>query len=257
MDMEQKQSGATRVMAILDVLGSADAVQFPDGMSVSEVARSLGREKSVVSRQLKSLLESGLVARDPAGRYELSWRLFALALRAGDQRLTKNAAPIMLRLTELVRERTYLSVLSDGEVLTVHSESSRRSIEAVGWVGRTIPVNRSSSGMALLLDHEDEHILEIVRRGEDGVSVREAREFLGHVQAARRRGYTVANRIFDPDILGIGAPVRDYSGQITAAINISGPALRIEPHLKVFGGHLLSAVQTLQQALCPPVRSFV
>ncbi|RAX44121.1 IclR family transcriptional regulator [Arthrobacter sp. AQ5-06] len=255
MDMEQKQSGAARVMAVLDVLSSADAARFPDGMTVSDVSRVLGREKSVVSRQLKSLLETGLVARDPDGRYELSWRLFALALRAGDQRLTKAAGPLMFRLTEVVRERSYLTVLSDGQVLTVHSESSRRSIEAAGWVGRTVPVNRSSSGMALLLDHADDHILDIARRGQDGVGLREARVFLARIQDARLKGYTVANRIFDPELLGIGAPVRDYSGRITAAVNISGPALRIEPHINAFSGHLLTAVRTLQQALSPVTHS--
>jgi IclR family KDG regulon transcriptional repressor len=261
MAMEHKrapaaQSGASRVMAILDALTSADPVAFPDGMSVADMARTLGREKSVVSRQLKSLLETGLVSRDDAtGRYELSWRLFALAVRAGDQRLTRLAAPLMLRLTETVRERSYLTVLSDGEVLTVHSESSRRSIEAVNWVGRTVPVNRSSSGMALLLDHDDKHILEIVRRGADGVPAREAREFLAEVQQARKRGYTVANRVFDPELLGIGAPVRDFSGRIKAAVNISGPAFRIEPHIQTFAGHLLATVRSLQSSLCPDGRS--
>ncbi|GAB4100742.1 IclR family transcriptional regulator [Sinomonas halotolerans] len=250
------QSGASRVMAILDVLSAADASAFPDGLSVADVSRLLGREKSVVSRQLKSLLETGLVARDEeSGRYDLSWRLFALAVRAGDQRLTKLAAPLMLRLTEAVRERTYLTVLSDGEVLTVHSESSRRSIEAVNWVGRTIPVNRSSSGMALLMDHDDEHILEMVRRGDDGVSASEARAFLAKVQEARQRGYSVANRMFDPELTGIGAPVRDFSGRIKAAVNISGPAFRVEPHTQVFGAHLLATVRALQSSLCPEARS--
>ncbi|MEU6323331.1 IclR family transcriptional regulator [Streptomyces sp. NPDC047009] len=260
MALEQKQtpaarSGASRVMAILDALASADPAVFPEGLSVADVARVLGREKSVVSRQLKSLLETGMVARRPSGRYELSWRLFALAVRAGDQRLTKLAAPLLLRLTETVRERTYLSVLSDGEVLTVQSEGSRRSIEAVNWVGRTIPVHRSSSGMALLMDREDEHIVEIVQRGEYRVSDREAREFLAQVQEARRRGYTVANRIFDPELLGIGAPVRDFTGQVKAAVNISGPAFRIEPHIQAFAGHLLATVRALQASLGSDVRS--
>jgi IclR family KDG regulon transcriptional repressor len=253
MGMEQKHSGAARVMAILDVLGSVGPTKYPEGMTVSDVSRAMGREKSVISRQLKSLLETDLVARNSAGRYELSWRLFALALRAGDQRLTKAAGPVLFRLTEMVRERTYLTVLSDGKVLTVFSESSRRSIEAVGWVGRTVEVNRSSSGMALLLDHDDEHILDIARRREGGLSDREARAFLTHVREGRRRGYTLANRIFDPELIGIGAPVRDYSGRIIAAVNLSGPAPRIEAHIPVFAGHLLSAVQALQKNLGPAV----
>jgi DNA-binding IclR family transcriptional regulator len=242
-------------MVILDALASADQVQHPDGLGVADVARLIGREKSVVSRQLKGLLEAGLVSRNPLGLYELSWRLFALAVRAGDQRLTKLAAPLMLRLTETVRERSYLTVLSDGEVLTVHSESSGRSIEAVNWVGRTVPVNRSSSGMALLMDHEDAYILEIVRRRDSGVSAAEAREFLARVQKARSCGYTVADRIFDPELLGIGAPVRDVSGHIKAAVNISGPAFRLERHTHALAGHLLATVRTLQSSLRSEART--
>ncbi len=234
-------------MAILDVLGTADAAEFPHGMTVSEVSRRLVREKSVVSRQLKNLLESGLIARDDSGCYELSWRLFALASRAGDQRLTKMAVPVMARLTEIVRERTHLTVLSGGEVLTVRSESSRRAIEANGWVGRTIPVNRSSSGMALLMDHDDDHILELLHESDGAAPAREARSFLAQIHQGRRQKYTVASRLFDPELIGIGAPIRDQSGAIMAALNISGPASRIEARIPFFAGHLLSAVNALQQ----------
>jgi DNA-binding IclR family transcriptional regulator len=245
-------SGASRVMAVLEVLSSADPVAFPDGMSAADVSRTLDREKSVVSRQLKSLLDSGLVARDPeTGRYSLSWRLFAIAVRAGDQRLVKLATPLMMKLTEAIRERTYLSVLTAGEVLTVHSESSRRSVEAVNWVGRTIPVNRSSAGMALLMDHEDDHILDILRRGESAATALEARHVLEQIRTARKPGYTVADRIFDPELIGIGAPVRDFTGRIQAAVNISGPAFRIEPHIPVFGTHLMASVRSLRSSLYP------
>jgi IclR family KDG regulon transcriptional repressor len=249
MAMELKQSGAARVMAVLELLGSADAGAFPQGMTVADISRALGREKSVISRQLRSLLESRLVTRGPDGHYGLSWQLFALSLRAGNQRLIKEAEPVMARLTELVRERTHLTVISDGQVLTVHSQSSQRSIEAVGWIGRTIPVNRSSSGMALMMDQPDEHILSVARRGDGSVSDREAQEFLRHVRDARQRGYAIADRIFDPELVGIGAPVRDLSGRITAAVNISGPASRIHPHLGAFAGHLVSSATILQQRL--------
>src|SRR5829696_8438809 len=108
--MDQKQSSAAKVMAVLDVLSSADVAEYPHGLTVSDVSRELSRERSVVSRQLRSLLETGLVSRDAEGRYTLSWRLFGLAVRAGDQQLTKTAAPLMFRLTAVVRERSYLTV---------------------------------------------------------------------------------------------------------------------------------------------------
>lgn len=245
-------NGASRVVAILDVLSSADPATFPDGMSAADVSRKLNREKSVVSRQLKSLLDTGLVARDEeSGRYSLSWRLFALAVRAGDHRLVRLATPLMTKLTETVRERTYLSVLTGGEVLTVHSERSRRSIEAVNWVGRTIPVNRSSAGMALLMDHDDEHVLDLLWHGDDDVTMQDAQSYLTQIRESRQRGYAVVSRVFDAELVGIGAPVRDFSGRIQAAVNISGPAFRIEQHVRAFGSHLLATVATLQSSLCP------
>ncbi|NJC23729.1 DNA-binding IclR family transcriptional regulator [Arthrobacter pigmenti] len=246
MTESRKQSGAAKIMALLEVLGTADAAQYPHGMTVSEVARALSRDKSIISRQLKSLLESGLVSRDPSGCFELSWRLYALASRAGDQNLAKRAGPVMRRLTDNVRERSHLTVLSDGEVLTVRSESSRRSIETQGWVGRTIPVGRSSSGMALLMDHEDEQILEIALATDPAGSRKQAAAFLDEIKQSRQRQYTIANRIFDPEIIGIGTPIRDFSGRIVAALNISGPAARIEDHIPLFGSHLIAAATSLR-----------
>jgi DNA-binding IclR family transcriptional regulator len=49
--------------------------------------------------------------------------------------------------------------------------------------------------------------------------------------------------------------VRDFSGRIKAAVNISGPAFRIEPHIQAFAGHLLTTVRQLQGSLSAEARS--
>ncbi|WP_369166953.1 hypothetical protein AB5J49_03265 [Streptomyces sp. R28] len=66
----------------------------------------------------------------------------------------------------------------------------------------------------------------------------EAANWVGRRTIPRRLGYTVANRVFDPELLGTGAPVRDFTGRIKTTANISGPAFRFEPHVKAFGGDL-------------------
>ncbi len=235
MTSEQRQTGAAKIMAVLETLASGESMTEPHGMTVSQVARALGRDTSIVSRQLKSLLESGLISRNDSGSYELSWRLHTLAQRAGDQRLLRIAVPLMRQLVATVRERTHLTVLSADEVLTVHSESSMRSIESTGWVGRSIPVVSTSSGMALLLDHDDQHILELGRGAGGREGQVAARQFLAEVHKARELRYAVANRMFDADLIGIASPLRDGSGRIIAALNISGPAFRIEEHISAIG----------------------
>jgi IclR family KDG regulon transcriptional repressor len=81
-------------MATLEILSAANHPSH-DGMTVAEVARALGKDKSVASRQLKGLADSGLIERDETGRFRLSWRLFTLMAQAGDQRLIRSGIPLL------------------------------------------------------------------------------------------------------------------------------------------------------------------
>src|SRR3712207_7842855 len=92
------------------VLGREEAVEN-GGLGVVRIAQLIGREKSQVSRALKTLAESGLVDRDPSTRhYRLGWRFFALAARAGEQRLLSVAPPLLERLMKSLGETVHLSV---------------------------------------------------------------------------------------------------------------------------------------------------
>lgn len=236
------QNWAVKTLGVLEALGTVDSHERPDGVTAAELSRLLDRDKSVVSRQLKNLVECGLVSRDESGHHELGWRLFALAANAGDRHLVRRAAPVMQRLTAAVRERSHLSVLSGGEVLTVRSESSGRLVEANGWVGRTVPVTQTSSGMALLMDHDD---IRGLTSDISHLDSSEARELVARVREARERGYAVADRVFDRDVIGIGATIRDLNGRPVAALNISGPATRIEPHVSRIATHVVKAAESL------------
>ena len=85
-----QETNLRRELAILTVLGGEDAIE-DGGLGVVRIADLIGREKSQVSRTLKTLAESGFVDRDAATlQYRLGWRFFALA--AGARREVKRAA---------------------------------------------------------------------------------------------------------------------------------------------------------------------
>src|ERR671916_1806001 len=94
----EREINLRKELAILIVLGREEAVEN-GGLGVVRVAELIGREKSQVSRALRTLAESGLVDRDPLTlHYRLGWRFFALAARAGEQRLLAAAPPLLERL---------------------------------------------------------------------------------------------------------------------------------------------------------------
>jgi DNA-binding IclR family transcriptional regulator len=47
--------------------------------------------------------------------------------------------------------------------------------------------------------------------------------------SVRERGYTIDNEEIEEGLVCIGAPVRDHTGHVVAAISIAGPASRVRP----------------------------
>jgi IclR family transcriptional regulator, KDG regulon repressor len=252
---ETRDTAAAKLLGLLESLAESDSASR-EGLTVAALARALGREKSIVSRQLKPLVELGLVERDDDGRHRLGWRLFAVAARAGDQRLLLLAPPVMRRLTQLLRERVHLSIRRGVDVFTILSESPQRTVEAVGWVGRTAPIHCTSSGRALLFDHSDDEIRELLRArfdcGPGRNAPKDVGDLIGRVRAARREGFALVVDEFDEDLTAVAAPVRDVHGRIVAALNISAPSYRLKDQAAAAGRHVSQAALHLSRGLSTP-----
>ena len=248
-----READLRKELAILIVLGGEEAVE-DGGLGVVRIAGLIGREKSQVSRALKTLAESGLVDRDPSTlHYRLGWRFFVLAARAGGQRLLSVAPPLLERLMKSLGETVHLSVLQGVEVLTVLSESPSHAVKAVGWSGRTVPVYCTSSGRALLFDHDRDALsgfLSGVEFRELGPNtVRDVGELYEDLEAARVRGYALVDEEFEFGLVGAAAPVRDFRGRIVAALNVSAPKFRLGERLEAAGEEVKSVADELSVLL--------
>lgn len=249
---ETERTAASRLLVTLEALSDADGAGRT-GLTVSELARAVQRDKSAMSRQLGPLVDLGLVERTVDGRHHVGWRLFTLAAKAGEQRLLLLAPSVMRRLAAVTHERVHLSVRHGRDVLTVLSESSHRVIEAVGWVGRTSPVYCTSSGRALLFEHTDAEVralLEGVTFSAQGPAAPcDLNALLTRLAQARRRGYAAVVGEFDPDLMAVAAPIRDFSGRVIAALNVSAPSFRLGQRLDSTGQQVAAAAAHLSSSL--------
>ena len=210
------------------------------GLGVTDLAALIGRDKSQTSRSLKVLAEYGVVDRNPTTlEYRIGPRLVALAGQSSRRRLLDSGAAALRELVRELRETAHLSVLQGREVMTVLSEAPERTVLAAGWIGRTVPVFCTSSGRALLFDHDRDQVAVLLGDvlfecdGPNGpASVDELRE---RTDAARARGYAVVDEEFEPGLVAVGAPVRDFGGRIVAALNVSAPKFRFGNRLTAAG----------------------
>lgn len=254
--LEAQVTSAGRVIAVLDALSASASAPYA-GMTITEIARAVGRERSVISRQLKSLVDLGVVEKDEQNLHRLGWRLYALAARAGDQRLLRVAPAVMRTLASRLNERVHLSLRRDGSVLTIMTEGSAHTIQAASWVGKPASLVSTSSGRALLLDHTTDELEDLFDRSSASDAVgsnapRSAASFVRRVREAQRVGYAVVTDEFEQGLSAVAAPIRDGTGHIVAAINVSAPSFRLEPRVDEAVQHVLAATKYLGKALVAP-----
>jgi IclR family acetate operon transcriptional repressor len=232
-------SAVARVAAVLQALAGEE------DRTGAEIARVVGRERSQVSRMLKSLVATGLVEQDPETRaYRLGWQLYALTARAGDQRLLRRGAPVLRALALETGESVLLSVLQGNRSFTVLRERSSRTVQAGGWVGRTSPLHLSASGRALLFDEDDAAIRELIRADVDGAA---AEKVLDRIRRERQQGAAVAADELEIGLTSVGVPVRDGTNRVVAALNVSGPSDRMRDRVATHSAAAQSAARRILQ----------
>jgi len=229
--VDARVDNVSRAVEALIALGGDETLER-GGLGVVRLAELTGGDKGQLSRLLVTLADYGLVERDPETKtYRLGWQLFALATRGGDQRLLGLAKPLLEDLVERLGERASLSVLRGTEVLTVFSQPAPRSVQTVGWVGRTVPAYCTSSGRALLFDYSHDDLVALFGTRPFPVagphSPRDVTALHRHIVASRSRGFAVVVEEFEQGLVAAGAPVRDFRGRVCAAVNVSAPKFRL------------------------------
>ncbi|MFI6284649.1 IclR family transcriptional regulator [Streptomyces sp. NPDC051018] len=220
-----------RGLALLDAILEAElgSAGYPGN---AQLADSIGLDQATVSRMLKDLAALGLVER--AGRAP-GWRIgpgyFALAAAAGDRDLLTGARPLLRGLVARWHEPAWLSVRSGGMALTVEAQLSHWSSYVAATPGARTPIWCTGPGRALLLDHTEQQLAELL----DGVeftgggprAARDVAALAAYNSTDRAAGVVVADREFEHDVVDFSAPVRDGSGAVVAALSLAVPRFRL------------------------------
>lgn len=203
--------------------------------SVSELARIVGRERTQVSRMLKSLRKANVVEQDPESRrYRLAWRVRVLAAHSGDEILVRAARPMLQVLVSRTGEVALICVQQADRILTVMREEPQSSLIGGGRIGRRNPMHFTAAGRALLFDADD-GLVEALTEKDFGAAYprtgpnvpRTLEALLARLRVERERGYACASDEVELGLTSVGVPIRGPRGDIVASVNVSGPTQRM------------------------------
>lgn len=219
-----------RAFRVLDLLS--------DGVPRTLTAISQGLEisSSTVFRLLATLSQHNYVVKDGnSGEYRLGLACLELARAYYDANdIRKNAAPYLEDLRDATSETVHLGMLDGMDVVYLEKLPGLHAIGLMSSrVGGRAPAYCTGLGKALLAfsssdeirAHYEKHGLPAYT-GRTIVSLSELEDHLADVKA---RGYALDQGEHEDEVRCVAAPVFDISGNVVAAISVSGPAGRLEP----------------------------
>ncbi|KHK98751.1 IclR family transcriptional regulator [Microbacterium mangrovi] len=229
------------------------------GASVQEIARTLGRERSQVSRTLSALAAQDLAEKDADGKYRLSWGWYATAQELVDGRLRTVGLSIMDALAATVGEPCFLGVLAGDSTVTVVESIPSGSGMIGSWIGRAYPAFCSDAGQAVLWDASDDEVRAVFAqtefRSQGPNAPRSVDDFLARLQRSRARGYAIVDQEAEPDLYSVSAPVWDFRAEVVAAVQIVGERASLEPRTAALAQVCVAAAAELSIALGAPAGS--
>ena len=116
---------------------------------------------------------------------------------------------------------------------SVDKVESTHSLRMPSQVGRRNPVHSTGVGKALIAYLPDEVLAGIaLRRGLARFTARTLTDLpalRADLARVRARGYAVDDEEIEEGLVCVGAPVRDHTGSVVAAVSIAGPSSRLRP----------------------------
>jgi IclR family acetate operon transcriptional repressor len=217
-----------RAVAILDMLA------LEGWRTGAEVARELGVHRSTALRLLATLDRHGLVERDQrTAKYRLGRRVAQLASSVrGEVDLRQAARPVCEALARALGETVTLDVIDGDEIVPIEQATGSTSVVSVSWLGTRSPVHCTASGKVILAFAPPAmraQLLERPLQRRTPHTVTDRSELEAQLDEARQAGFARTFEELEVGLNAIAAPVRSATGEVIAALDVSGPAHRIAP----------------------------
>lgn len=200
-------------------------------VTLTEAAQKAEIPIATARRLLLTLVDASLLRRE-GKTYTLGVRAFEIGKRAEEKiDLISLARPYLKSLTEETGENSNLAVLDGSDVIYLACEECSKMVRAFTVTGARVPAHATGVGKVLLSGLPDEAVRELYKGKPlarfTSRTVDSPDALLAEIQKARTRGYATDEGEREEGVLCVAAPVKDYRGNVAAAVSISGPSARL------------------------------
>jgi DNA-binding IclR family transcriptional regulator len=145
-------------------------------------------------------------------------------------------------------------VLDGGEIVSIGRAESPHALRMPGAVGRRSPAHCTAIGKVLLAHlpepEQRAHLASTPLKTLTRRTLVRPDLLLRELRAVRQRGYAIDDEEIYPGVRCVGAPVRNHTGAVVAAISVAGPTTRLpREHFPRFAAEVLKAAGEVSRGL--------
>lgn len=254
------------ILAVSNALRVLEAFHDDRELGVTELGRRLGLHKNNVFRILATLEQQGYVEQCGENEaYRLGVRCLQLGRAYADARgLLRTARPVLETLARETGESAHLAELHGFEVVHLDGQQSAALVQTGLRVGRTLPAHCTALGKVLLgcapkplQERYDREVIPAGLEARTPLTVVDRDKLLEHLRAAAANGWATDVEECAHGLCCAAAPVYDATGELVAALSVSGPSARLPDDAlhRAAVPAVLAAARELSRRLGYPIAS--
>lgn len=198
-------------------------------ISAPDMAKELGIPRSTVFRLVQTLEVMGFLEKVPhSSDYRLGVGVLSLGFEfLASLEVTELARQVLDRLRDDTGHSAHLVIRDGTEVVFVVKAPARTAFASTVTIGTRLPAHGTVLGRMILADLSAEELAQIypgnrLASFSDQTPVTKA-ALEETLAADRARGYAISEAFYEQGIASIAAPVRDGTGRVIAALNVTFP----------------------------------
>jgi IclR family acetate operon transcriptional repressor len=221
----QGAQAALRAVRLLKIFSN----ERPE-MSLAELSKTSGLNKTTTHRLLRALQSEGLIERNTAtSAYSLGAGLMALGVQAlSSSDLRRRVRPLLRMLAKETGETATLEVPVEDSMLILDEVAGSHVLGTAGNIGTRWPIHATSTGKVWLA-FEDAGLERLHDELQPLTARTEVRKdaFPAQLIEIRRRGYAVTVDELEDGFTAVATVIRGALGDVQGALSIGGPTQRL------------------------------
>jgi len=198
-------------------------------LSLSEICSMTGFPRSTAHRLVASMREVGFLEQEnEREEYRLGIRLFEFgSIVLANLELHREGRSIVDSLHRLTNRTVHLAVFDGQRAVVIQRTEANSDALVPNTYVENSPAYCTSVGKAILA-HQGEEVLErVIEAGLErftDTTLTDPGALRADLAATRERGYAIDEGEHQPALRCVGAPIRNPSGRVFAALSVSAPA---------------------------------